>query len=103
MLWLYIYALLFVHLIAKIYVQKLLCGDKRTQFCIQNSLLNLLDASCNFGVLIEVALECLIDTLVHPILILAVAVGYVVAVGLNVVEILLNTLLHLLESCVLNR
>ena len=96
-------AYLFVILAAEVYIQKLFCRNKRTEFCIQDSLLYLLDALCNLGVLVEVALECLIDALVHPVLVLAVTVSCVVAVGLNVVEILLDTLPNLLKACLLNR
>ena len=90
---------LLLRILSKVYVEQLLCSDKRAEFRVQNSLLNLLDASGNLGVLVEAALECLIDTLVHPVLVLAVAVGGVVAVGLNVVEVLLNALPYLLQAC----
>ena len=95
-------AYLFVILAAEVYIQKLFCRNKRTEFCIQDSLLYLLDALCNLGVLVEVALECLIDALVHPVFVLAVTVRLIVTVCHNVIEELLYAVPYLLQTGLCN-
>ena len=90
-------------ILAEVDVEQLFGRNKRTELGIEYALLYLLDSTCDGGVEIETALEYLVDTLIHPILVLVVAVGIVVAICLNVIEILLHAFPYLLESCALYR
>ena len=86
------------NLFIEIDVKQLLCCDERTQLGAQNPLLDIGDALLDFGVEVEVALQCLVDTLVHPILILLVAVVLEVTVRLGVLQVLLDALPNLLQA-----
>ena len=89
---------LIANLFLEIDVQQLFRCDKRTQLRIENSLLNIGNATLNLGVEVEVALQRLVDAFVHPILILLVAVVLEVAICLDMLDILLDTLPNLLQT-----
>ena len=89
---------LIANLFLKIDVQQLFCRNKRTQLRIEYPLLDIGYATLDFRVEVEAAFESFVYALVHPILILLVAVVLEVAVCLDMLDILLDTLPNLLQT-----